>query len=181
MGASVRVRGFRQTTLADVVREAKVSRRTFYEHFTDLADCYIALLESLAARNIEVIAEAIAAGGTADERLDRAIGGYLDTLDADPRLMRSFLRELHLTGERGHRLLSSLNERAGQMIHHQVEDLREHEPQLGLAAIPILMARMIAAGIVQMALLAQDEGRPLDEVRTTAKDLLRRAVRAPDN
>lgn len=180
MAASVRERGFRQTTLADVVREAKVSRRTFYEHFTDLGDCFVALLESLAARNMEAIAEAIAAEGTAEEKLDRAVGGYLDTLEADPRLMRSFLRELHLTGERGHRLLVTLNERAGLMIHGQVEELRRHEPDLGVAEIPVPMARMIAAGLVQMALLAQDEGRPLDEVRTTAKALLRRVMQTPE-
>ncbi|WP_354698116.1 hypothetical protein DSM112329_03781 [Paraconexibacter sp. AEG42_29] len=180
MAVSVRAKGFRQTTLADVVREAKVSRRTFYEHFADLADCFVALLESHAARNIAQIATSVAAGGTADERLDRAVGAYLDTLESDPLLMRAFLRELHLAGDRGRRLVSTLNARAGEMIHQQVEELRTHEPEFGLTSIPVPMARMIAAGIVQMALLAQDEGRPLDEVRGTAIGLLRRAAQAPD-
>lgn len=178
MAASVRERGFAQTTVADVVRAAKVSRRTFYEHFTSLADCFVALLESHAARNIERIAASVGLGGTADERLDRAVGAYFDTLTEDPRLMRAFVRELHLAGDAGRRLLSDLDDRAGVMIAEQVEELRRAEPALGLASVPAPMASMIASGIVQMALHAFDEGRPLDDVRTTAVDLLRRAVRA---
>lgn len=178
MAVSVRRRTFAQTTVADVVREAKVSRRTFYEHFGSLADCFVALLESHAARNIERIAESVALGGTADERLDRAVGAYFDTLTADPLLMRAFVRELHLAGDAGRRLLSDLDRRAGVMIAGQVEELRRVAPDLGLASVPAPMASMIAAGIVQMALHALDEDRPLDDVRRTAVELLRRAVRA---
>jgi AcrR family transcriptional regulator len=180
MAASIRVHGFRGTTLADVVREARVSRRTFYEHFTDPVDCYIALLEQVAARTMGDIAAAIMGGGTPEERLDRAVGGYLAALEAEPLLMRSFLRELHLTGERGRRLLETVNERAGQTIHHLVEEARVREPDLGVHPVDVATARMIASGVVQMALMAQDDGRPLDEVRVTATRLLRRVIQAPE-
>lgn len=180
MATAVRAKGFQQTTLADVVREARVSRRTFYEHFNDPVDCYVALLEVIADGSAAAITQAASGGGTADERLDRAVGSYLDLLDADPLLMRSFMRELHLTGERGRLLLSTVNERIGQMIHDLVEEVRVNEPELGLAPIPVPMARMVASGIVQLAMMAQDEGRPLDEVRATATALLHRVVDAPD-
>jgi AcrR family transcriptional regulator len=180
MAASIRVHGFQGTTLADVVREARVSRRTFYEHFTDPVDCYIALLEQVAARTMGDIAAAIMGGGTPEERLDRAVGGYLAALEAEPLLMRSFLRELHLTGERGRRLLETVNERAGQTIHHLVEEARVREPDLGVHPVDVATARMIASGVVQMALMAQDDGRPLDEVRVTATRLLRRVIQAPE-
>lgn len=178
MAAAVRAKGFQSTTLADVVREARVSRRTFYEHFRDPIDCYVALLEQVGLRAVDGIAAAVTAGGTPDERLNRAIGGYLDLLEADPRLMRSFMRELHLTGERGRRLLSAVNERAGQTIHDLAEEARANEPELGVQSIPVPVARMVAAGIMQMALITQDEGRPLDEVRATAADLLHRVAGA---
>lgn len=180
MAAVVREKGFQHATVADVVREARVSRRTFYEHFDDRVECYVALLEAIHARTIDAIAAAVAEGGTADERLDRAVGSYLDLLDADPMLMRSFLRELHLTGDRGRRLLSAANQTAGELIHRLVDEVRAQEPDLRLAPMSVPMARMVTAGIVQMALMAQDEGRSLDEVRATATDLLRRVVDAPD-
>ncbi len=180
MAASIRRSGFQGTTLADVVREARVSRRTFYEHFTDPVDCYVALLEQVAARTIADVAAAVMTEGTPDERLDRAVGSYLEALEAEPRLMRSFMRELHLTGERGRRLLEAANERAGQTIHLLVEEARVHEPDLALHPVDVPTARMILSGIVQMALMAQDEGRPLDEVRVTATRLLRRVIQAPE-
>lgn len=176
MTAAVRAKGFQHTTLADVVREARVSRRTFYEHFTDPVDCYLAVLEAVSLRIVAGIAAAIEAGGPAEERLNRAIGVYLDLVESDPRVMRSFIRELHLTGERGQRLLAEVNERAAQTISHLADEARSHEPELGIQAIPVPVARIVAAGIMQQALTTLDEGRPLDEIRASAAELLRRVA-----
>ncbi|MGK8503292.1 TetR/AcrR family transcriptional regulator [Nocardia asiatica] len=44
MAVAVRERGYQDTTVADVVRHARTSRRTFYEHFSSKQDCFIALL-----------------------------------------------------------------------------------------------------------------------------------------
>jgi AcrR family transcriptional regulator len=179
MTAAVRAKGFQHTTLADVVREARVSRRTFYEHFSDPVDCYLAVLEAVSLRIVAGIAGAIEEGGPAEERLNRAIGVYLDLVEADPRVMRSFVRELHLTGERGLRLLATVNDRAAQTISHLADEARLHEPELGVRAIPVPVARIVASGIMHQALMALDEGRPLDEVRASAAELLRR-VAGPD-
>jgi AcrR family transcriptional regulator len=178
MAAAVREKGFQGTTLADVVREARASRRTFYAYFADPTDCYLAVLEEFSEQILRAIAEAMAGAGTAAERLDRAVGSFLDALEDDPRLARSFFRELHLTGDRGRRLERSVNERAGQTIHALVEDARLTEG-IDIHPISVDAARMIAAGIVQMAMMAQDEGEPLDEVRTTAIGLLRRVLLSP--
>ncbi|MFL6125957.1 helix-turn-helix domain-containing protein [Actinophytocola sp.] len=36
--------GYRSTTVADIVRRARTSRRTFYEHFAGKEECFVALL-----------------------------------------------------------------------------------------------------------------------------------------
>ena len=41
--AAVAGKGYAATTIADIVREASVSRRTFYEHFQAKSECLIAL------------------------------------------------------------------------------------------------------------------------------------------
>ena len=46
MAHSVATRGYADTTVADIVREAGVSKRTFYECFATKADCLIALYEA---------------------------------------------------------------------------------------------------------------------------------------
>lgn len=42
MARAVAAKGYADTTIADIVREASVSRRTFYENFADKAECLIA-------------------------------------------------------------------------------------------------------------------------------------------
>ena len=76
--------------------------------------------------------------------------------------------------------MRSVNDRAGRTIHALAEDARLQEPQLGLYPISVDTARMLAAGIVEMALIAQEEHRPLDTVRATATALLRRVLLAPE-
>jgi AcrR family transcriptional regulator len=56
MAAAIRERGFRESTIADVVRHARTSRRTFYEHFATKQDCYVALLRESNAEMIVSIA-----------------------------------------------------------------------------------------------------------------------------
>ncbi len=58
MATSVDERGFKATTVADVVRIARTSRRTFYEHFAGRDDCFLALLARV---NGELIAHITAA------------------------------------------------------------------------------------------------------------------------
>ncbi len=46
MAASIEAKGYRETTVADVVRLARTSRRTFYEHFVDRESCFLALFDA---------------------------------------------------------------------------------------------------------------------------------------
>ncbi len=55
MATSVDERGFKATTVADVVRIARTSRRTFYEHFSGRDDCFLALLARVNGELIEHI------------------------------------------------------------------------------------------------------------------------------
>ena len=59
MAAAVRERGFRDSTVADVVRHARTSRRTFYAHFPDKQACFVALLQEANAAMVRQIAAAV--------------------------------------------------------------------------------------------------------------------------
>ena len=58
MATAIAERGFRESTIADVVRHARTSRRTFYEHFASKQDCFIALLREANAEMVRQIAAA---------------------------------------------------------------------------------------------------------------------------
>jgi AcrR family transcriptional regulator len=49
--------GYRETTIADVVREARVSKSTFSAHFAD-EDCYVALYSAAVDNVLDAVREA---------------------------------------------------------------------------------------------------------------------------
>src|SRR5882672_12086089 len=47
MAALLAEKGYSTVTIADIARQARVSKRTFYEHFPDKDACFIACYETL--------------------------------------------------------------------------------------------------------------------------------------
>jgi AcrR family transcriptional regulator len=99
MTEAVAERGFAKVTVADVLRRAGVSRETFYQHFRDKDDAFLAALDGvaqlLAARLVA------SAGATTDtvERLDALLGAYLESLASEPAAARTFLIEVYAAGD----------------------------------------------------------------------------------
>ena len=58
LATSIGERGYRASTVADIVRHARTSKRTFYDQFASKEQCFLELLGT----NIEKLAECIAAG-----------------------------------------------------------------------------------------------------------------------
>jgi len=92
MAAAVRERGFRDATVADVVRHARTSRRTFYAYFPDKQACYIALLQEANAAMVRQAIEAWIAVAQSDLALTLSWIRDLPSLGADARhLQREWL------------------------------------------------------------------------------------------
>jgi TetR/AcrR family transcriptional regulator len=94
-------RGFARVTVADVISRAGVSRETFYEHFSDKEDCFIAALDE-GARVLHEILAAVVASGAGDplEQLDRMLKAYLNTLAAERAFAKAFLIDAYGAGPR---------------------------------------------------------------------------------
>ena len=98
MADAMAQKGYAATSVADVLRAAKVSRETFYEQFESKEDCFMSALE--AATDV-VLAQAFATrptGGRPLERFDSGLRTYLDALAAQPALSRLFLIEVYAAG-----------------------------------------------------------------------------------
>src|SRR4051794_11695156 len=102
MAACVSEKGYGATTIADVVRAARVSKSTFYAHFADKEDCYLALY-SAAVNNVldamrEADLEAAAVGASWREHLVAVNAAYLESLAGGGELTRSLLIEVQTAG-----------------------------------------------------------------------------------
>ena len=60
LAAAIAAKGYAAVTIADVVRLARVSKRTFYEHFADKEACFLALYAETSDELIDLIATAAA-------------------------------------------------------------------------------------------------------------------------
>jgi AcrR family transcriptional regulator len=98
MAAAIRERGFRDSTVADVVRHARTSRRTFYEHFPTKQACFIALLHDANAAMVRQIAVAVDPRAPWDAQVRQAIEAWIAVAESDLALTLSWIRDLPSLG-----------------------------------------------------------------------------------
>ncbi len=92
--------GYANTSVADVLRRAGVSRETFYEQFANKEECFLAAYDDSANILLQTIHNASAAepGTSVEQQLDRPLALYLATLAGEPALARTFLVEVYAAG-----------------------------------------------------------------------------------
>jgi AcrR family transcriptional regulator len=118
-GRAVAEKGYAATTIEDIVRGAGVSKKTFYEHFTDKLDCFLAAYEAASDELLEHVRRAQDAAEEWLARTRAGIHAYLRWLAAEPALARVFLIEVAAAGpealERRERLRDRYAERMREL------------------------------------------------------------------
>jgi AcrR family transcriptional regulator len=99
MAASIRRRGYPDTTVADIVREARTSRRTFYAHFADRQECLVELLHETNERTIARITAAVDPQEAWEVQARQAVEGWIAAAQADPPITLSWIRDMPALGE----------------------------------------------------------------------------------
>jgi AcrR family transcriptional regulator len=91
---AVAEKGYVRVSVADVIERAGVSRKTFYEQFTNKQDCFLAAYDAGVDRLLAAIDDAMAvpAAGWLDAAR-RAVEVYLAAMAASPAFARAFLIE----------------------------------------------------------------------------------------
>ena len=103
MAQAVAEHGYGATTVAHVVAIAGVSRKTFYEHFSDKEDCFLALYDTGIAYVLERIIEALGDEPADPDSRARIAGGlraFLAVLAEEPAFSPAIIREVHAAGPR---------------------------------------------------------------------------------
>ncbi len=101
MACTVTRTGYAGVTIADIVREAGVSRRTFYEHFDTKAGCLIALYELASAQALERLRAAVDRAQPWPQQVEQAVSAYLGHLANRPQMLRTLLVDILGLGEPG--------------------------------------------------------------------------------
>jgi AcrR family transcriptional regulator len=124
--------GYADTTVADIVRRARVSRSAFYDHFTDKEHCFLAAT----ADACEVMFTTIS---TATQALDRrapaleharvGLRAYLGFLADEPEFARCLIIEAYAAGPRSLEGIVVAQERFADNMREWHRRARRAHPQ----------------------------------------------------
>jgi AcrR family transcriptional regulator len=172
MAALLAERGYSTVTIADIARQAHVSKRTFYEHFADKDACFIACYETLSDMVLRAIVEAMSGELPWSRRLRASTKAYLATLESQPALTRTLMMDIYAAGPRALQVRRQVLRRFADNLRRVVDQGRKENPKL--PRLSQAMATAIIGGINELVLVAVEEGRAhrLTELSGTAEALL---------
>jgi AcrR family transcriptional regulator len=141
MAETVAAKGYAVTTVADVVAGAGVSRKTFYEHFRDKEECFLAAFDS----GVDHLLGRIVAAHATDEEswvelMRVRVRAYLETLASEPAFARTFLIEVFAAGPRALERRAEVLRRFAHLFRDLHVEARRQFPQLPPVPEPIYVA-----------------------------------------
>jgi len=90
--------GYAAVTIGDIATRAGTAKRTFYDHFPDKQQCFLAALDGITDTLIQAVARFFAVPGTVRERCEYSLRGYLELLGSMPSTSKIFYLESMATG-----------------------------------------------------------------------------------
>lgn len=164
--SSIVERGYRDSTIADVVRHARTSKRTFYEQFGSKDECLIELLRRNNADLIAHIRATVHPDADWQQQIRQAVDAYVEHISARPALTLCWIREAPALGA------------AARPLHRQVmRDLTgllvslTSNPgfrQAGIDPIASPMAVLLLGGLRELTALFVEDGRDAHGIADTA-------------
>jgi AcrR family transcriptional regulator len=168
LAASIRERGYRATTVAEIVRHARTSKRTFYDQFAGKEQCFLELLRT----EFEIMAEDIR--GAVDPQADwhqqirQAVEGYVGSIESRPAITLSWIRELPSLGD----FARPVQRQGLELLTNLLINL-SGSPGFRRAHLPPLtppLAVILVGGLRELVALAVEDGRPVREIVEPAVD-----------
>lgn len=165
VGPAVAELGYTEMSVEAIVARAGVSRRTFYEHFKNKEDAFLAAYDAVVRLQARQIRRAYFEERTVRDRLRAGIRAYMDFTAREPDLARMCIVEVLAAGPRA---MAKRNEAMRMFAAIIEENIHELIPGCRRAA---LTAEMIVGGIHEVV-MSRILANRIDELPAMADDLL---------
>jgi AcrR family transcriptional regulator len=162
LAASITERGYRASTVADIVRHARTSKRTFYDQFPTKEQCFLELLHADVGKLAEHIRDAVDRDGDWQTQIRQAVEAYVDHIDARPALTLSWIRELPSLDAAAR----PFQRRGMQLLTSLLVNLSDN-PGFQKAGLPPLTrpkAVILVGGLRELTALAVEDGHSVREI-----------------
>jgi AcrR family transcriptional regulator len=157
MAASIAERGYRESTVADIVRHARTSKRTFYEQFASKEECLIELLHRNNEHLIAGIRAAVDPEADWREQIRQAAKAYVDHIASRPAITLSWIREAPALGAAAMPLHRVAMDRLTDMLVDLTDSPGFRRAQMPPTSRP--MALILLGGLRELTALFVEDGR----------------------
>jgi AcrR family transcriptional regulator len=163
---SIAERGYRDTTVADVVRNAKTSKRTFYGEFASKEECFVELLRTNNDVLITSIQAAVDPEAQWDKQIRSAVAAYVNHIARRPAITLSWIREapaLEAVAQPLHRL-------AMEQLTDMLVVLTDSPGfrRAGLAPVSRALALILLGGLRELTAQVVERGHDLHDISEPA-------------
>jgi AcrR family transcriptional regulator len=168
LAASIGERGYRATTVADIVRHARTSKRTFYGQFPSKEQCFLELLHADVEKMAEEIRAAVDPEADWHLQIRQAVEAFVGHIESRPAITLSWIRELPSLDAAARRH----QRRDLQLLTSLLIDLSGSAgfQQVGLPPLTRHLAVILVAGLRELTALAVEDGRDVREIVEPAVD-----------
>jgi AcrR family transcriptional regulator len=166
LAASIMDTGYRQTTVADIVRRARTSRRTFYEHFSDKEACFVALLTDANTQMIKQISAAVDQTAPWTGQVRQAVEAWIASAESRPAITLSWIRDVPSLGAAARRLQRDTMEAFVTMI----QTLCDTDEWRTVRAGPVSrqLAIMLLGGLRELTATTVEDGGQVRDITELA-------------
>lgn len=154
MAEAMAEKGYALTSVADILRRARVSRETFYELYSSKEDCFMSVFDAAYA----AIGEAMttSSGDRSAPRpealpLARVLDDYLGAIASDPVTARVFLIEVYAAGPEAIERRTALQQGLVDLLASALgaNERERFAVEAGIAAIAALVTARLAVGDIE--------------------------------
>jgi AcrR family transcriptional regulator len=160
--------GYPRTTVADIVRRARTSRRTFYEHFDSREACFVALLTEANAEQVRQISSAVDAKAPWKSQVRQAIEAWISSAESRSSLMLSWIRDVPSLGDAARGLQRDAMENFVEMVR-ALADTGEFRAA-GVGPFSRQRIIMLLGGLQELTAITVEEGGRMSDVTDEAVD-----------
>jgi AcrR family transcriptional regulator len=166
--------GYGGAKIQDVVREAKVSLRTFYAEFPNKEECFLALYEQVTEILLVRLRRSITFDGDWRADMEKGFIAHFEILQAVPRLTYATVVELATLSDQARRARQQAVDKLVDVICEQVEEGRRRYPEIPSRSVSPMMARALMGGVFEMTvdLVVREEYDRLPELIEVSTDLM---------
>jgi AcrR family transcriptional regulator len=158
--------GYPRTTVADIVRRARTSRRTFYEHFDGREACFVALLTEANNDQVRQISAAVDANAPWRSQVRQAVEAWISSGESRAPLMLSWIRDVPSLGIAARRLQRDAMENFIEMVQ-ALGDTDEFRAA-GIGPVSRQRIIMLLGGLRELTAITVEEGGHMSDITEEA-------------